>query len=72
MPNQQVSPEAALPFFRQRCSQLQDETLLLRARVAELEQQLGDAQQENEQLRDQSPGGPTPQPLSCVEPDALP
>ncbi|WP_435279348.1 hypothetical protein [Streptomyces sp. 1222.5] len=40
MAGQQVAPESALPFFRQRCSELQDETLLLRARAAELEQEI--------------------------------
>ena len=34
---QQVSVEAALPVFRQRCGELHDETLILRARVNELE-----------------------------------
>ena len=34
---QQVSVEAALPVYRQRCSELHDETLILRARVNELE-----------------------------------
>lgn len=38
--NQQVSVEAALPIFRQRCSELHDENLLLKARVAELEGEL--------------------------------
>ncbi|MFI5687912.1 hypothetical protein [Streptomyces sp. NPDC051636] len=107
MAGQQISPEVALPFFRQRCSELQDETLLLRARSAELEQtvstleqemkaaeeraseaeqqatgaeqriallvhQLDQLRQENEQLRAQPPAGQAPQPLSCVDPDALP
>lgn len=34
---QQVSVEAALSVFRQRCGELHDETLLLKARVGELE-----------------------------------
>jgi hypothetical protein len=44
---QDVSIEAALPVFRRRCSELHDENHILRARVAELEQQLAarDAQQ---------------------------
>lgn len=72
MAGQQVSPEAALPFFRQRCSELQDETLLLRARASELEQELADVRAENEQLRAQPQAGQAPQPLSCIEPDVLP
>jgi phage shock protein A len=69
--SQQVSVEAALPVFRQRCSELHDESLILRARVAELEQQLADAHQEIEQLRSQPPMGQTPQPLSAVDPGDL-
>ena len=42
---QNVSMEAALPIFRQRCSELHDENLILRARVAELEKHLAEAQQ---------------------------
>lgn len=34
---QNVSVEAALPVFRQRCGELADENLILRARVNELE-----------------------------------
>jgi len=41
---QNVSVEAALPVFRQRCGELADENLILRARVNELEA-------ENERLR---------------------
>jgi cell division protein FtsB len=37
---QQISVEAALPVFRQRCSELQDENLLLKARINELEEEL--------------------------------
>lgn len=37
---QQVSVEAALPVFRQRCSELHDENLLLRAQVAELKRRV--------------------------------
>lgn len=69
---QQISPEVALPLFRQRCSELNDENILLRARGAELERQLAEAHQEMEQLRAQATPGQTPQPLSCVDPDALP
>lgn len=34
---QQVSVEAALPVYRQRCGELHDENLILRARISELE-----------------------------------
>lgn len=84
MSGQQISAESALPFFRQRCSELQDETLLLRARSAELEegkteaeqravsleQQLAEVRAENERLRTAPQAAP--QPLSCVDQDALP
>jgi phage shock protein A len=69
--SQQVSVEAALPVFRQRCNELHDESLILRARVTELEQQLADAHQEIEQLRAQPTMGQTPQPLSCIDPDPV-
>ncbi|MFI8351334.1 hypothetical protein [Streptomyces sp. NPDC085596] len=55
MAGQQVSADAALPHFRQRCSELQDENLLLRARTDELER-------ENEQLKQQLTGPPSEQP----------
>lgn len=57
MAGQQVSAETALPFFRQRCSELQDENILLRARGAELEQQLAEAHKQIEQLRTQPAAG---------------
>lgn len=47
---QQISVEDALPVFRQRCGELFDETLLLRAKVAGLERQLAAAQEENQRL----------------------
>lgn len=47
---QQVSVEAALPVYRQRCGELHDENLILRARVNELEAEV-------EQLR---AGAPSP------------
>ncbi|MFI2761411.1 hypothetical protein ACH5A3_21455 [Streptomyces echinatus] len=72
MAGQQVSAETALPLFRQRCSELQDENILLRAHSLKLEEQLAAARQELEQLRAQPPAGQAPQPLSCVDPDALP
>ena len=50
---QNVSVEAALPVFRQRCGELADENLILRARVNELEA-------ENEQLRAAAQPAPPP------------
>jgi len=55
---QQVSVDVALPIFRQRCGELHDENLILRARVVELEQQL--AAQANAQ------------PPAAVEPEPVP
>lgn len=46
---QQVSVEAALPVYRQRCGELHDENLILRARVNELEAEVA-------QLRAGAPG----------------
>jgi hypothetical protein len=40
---QNVSVEAALPVFRQRCSELHDANLILQARVNELEAELEQA-----------------------------
>lgn len=37
---QQISVEAALAAFRQRCSELSDENVLLKARADELEAEL--------------------------------
>jgi hypothetical protein len=54
---QQISVDDALPVFRQKCSELFDETLLLRAQVAGLERQLAATQEENVRLR-QSADGP--------------
>lgn len=48
---QQVSVEAALPVYRQRCGELHDENLILRARVNELEAEV-------EQLRASAPSPP--------------
>lgn len=41
---QQISIEAALAAFRQKCGELVDENVLLKAHVTELEQQLAAAQ----------------------------
>ncbi len=46
----QISVDDALPVFRQRCGELFDENLLLRAKVAGLERQLAEAQAENRLL----------------------
>lgn len=59
---QQVSVEAALPVFRQRCSVLQDENLILQARVNELEAELA-------QLRPSTPA-PAQDPYLGPEPAA--
>lgn len=45
---QQISVEAALPVYRQRCGELHDENLILRARINELEAEV-------EQLRGGAP-----------------
>lgn len=47
---QQISVEDAFPVFRDRCRELFDENLLLRAQVASLERRLTDAQEENDRL----------------------
>jgi hypothetical protein len=52
---QTVSAEAALPVFRERCSILNDENLMLRARLGELEQQLAALQS----AAGEQPGAPT-------------
>lgn len=64
---QQVSPETALPFFRQRCSELQDENILLRARGAELERRVAELEQENSNLS--APDRPGPAPTYDPHPD---
>lgn len=45
-----ISVDDALPVYRQRCGELFDETLLLRAKVAGLERQLAAAHEENQRL----------------------
>lgn len=69
MAGQQVSAEDALPFFRQRCSELQDENILLRARGAALEQRAADLEK---QLAEAQQHAPAQQynPADYVEPDA--
>lgn len=56
----QISVDDALPVFRQRCGELFDENLLLRAKVAGLERQLAAAQEENKLLHTaaSASGGP--------------
>lgn len=50
-PGTQVSVEDVFPVYRKRVSDLQDETLILRAKVDVLEKQLTAAQAENERLK---------------------
>lgn len=50
-PGTQVSVEDVFPVYRKRVSDLQDETLILRAKVDVLEKQLAAAQAENENLK---------------------
>lgn len=63
---QQVSVEAALSVFRQRCGELNDENLMLRARVAELEAELA--------RRPAAPpaDGEQPTPVSYLAGEAVP
>jgi hypothetical protein len=59
-PGTQVSVEDVFPVYRKRVSDLQDETLILRAKVDVLEKQLATAQAENERLKQAAaaPAGP--------------
>jgi hypothetical protein len=59
-PGTQVSVEDVFPVYRKRVSDLQDETLILRAKVDVLEQKLAAAQAENESLKKAAaaPAGP--------------
>jgi hypothetical protein len=50
-PGTQVSVEDVFPIYRKRVSDLQDETLILRAKVDVLEKQLAAAQAENASLK---------------------
>jgi hypothetical protein len=45
--NQQIPVEDAFPVYRQRCSELFDENLLLRSHVASLQRQLRDLGQQS-------------------------
>ena len=47
---QQVSVEDAFPVYRERCSELFDENLLLRSQVAALERKIAAAREENARL----------------------
>ncbi|WP_030168907.1 hypothetical protein [Streptomyces sp. NRRL S-813] len=58
---QQISVETAFPVFRQRCAELADENLLLRAQVNELEARV--AQLEKEQ---QAEAGDPPPPAGLL------
>jgi hypothetical protein len=59
-PGTQVSVEDVFPVYRKRVSDLQDETLILRAKVDVLEKQLAAAHAENERLKQAAaaPAGP--------------
>ncbi|KND45384.1 hypothetical protein [Streptomyces stelliscabiei] len=65
---QQISVDDALPVFRQRCGELFDETLLLRAKVAGLERQLAAAQEENQRLQQAKPDPSTFGPDLAAQP----
>jgi hypothetical protein len=75
----EIPVDVALVAFRRKCSELGDTNVLLETQngllakeKADLEQQLAEARAEIEQLRAQPVMGQAPQPLSCVDPDALP
>ncbi|MDX2697016.1 hypothetical protein [Streptomyces ipomoeae] len=59
-PGTQVSVEDVFPVYRKRVSDLQDETLILRAKVDVLEKQLAAEKAENERLKKaaSAPAGP--------------
>ncbi|MFB7244654.1 hypothetical protein ACFCYX_19600 [Streptomyces populi] len=46
MAGQQISVETAFPIYRQRCTELFDENLLLRAQVAGLERRVSELEQQ--------------------------
>lgn len=48
---QQISVEDAFPVFRERCRELFDENLILRAQVAVLERRTEELEQENGLLK---------------------
>ena len=68
--SQQVTVEDAFPVYRQRCTELFDENLLLRAQVAALERQLAEAREENERV--QRAGGLPFPPADAPDPAAQP
>lgn len=51
---QQISVEDAFPVFRDRCRELGDENLILRAQVAVLERRVAEVEEENLRLRQQA------------------
>lgn len=55
---QQISVDDALPVYRQRCGELFDETLLLRAQVAGLQREIAALQEERQRLQ-QAAAGPS-------------
>lgn len=56
MAAQQIPVEDAFPVYRQRCSELFDENLILRAQVGMLERQLAALQQEADEPAPVLPG----------------
>jgi hypothetical protein len=62
MSGQQISVETAFPIYRQRCTELFDENLLLRAQVAGLEQRIA----ELEQAAPQEPAPPQAPPATAL------
>lgn len=60
---QQISVETAFPIFRQRCAELADENLLLRAQVKQLEDRVAELEEQGKQPETaQPPAGPPPPP----------
>jgi cell division septum initiation protein DivIVA len=71
-PGTQVSVEDVFPIYRKRVSDLQDETLILRAKVDVLEKQLAAAQAENASLKKTAvvPADPDQAPASATSGEA--
>lgn len=65
---QQISIEDAFPVYRERCTELFDENLLLRAQVAALQRLLGELEQ---QLPTQPPASGCPD-LAAQPPRSAP